>query len=58
MGNAYTDLVQNQKGRGQATSQNSIYVEYLLKLAFKKTYTAVKWIKLAEDYIHLKEFVL
>jgi hypothetical protein len=29
-----------------------------LKLAFKKTYTTVKWIKLAEDYIHLKAYVL
>jgi hypothetical protein len=44
--------------REEATSQNSMHVEYLLKLAFKESYTAVKWIELAEDYIHLKAFVL
>jgi len=45
-------------GKEEATSKNSVYGDYLLQLAFKKTYTAVKWIKLAEDYIYLKVFVL
>ena len=35
-----------------------MYVECLLKLAFRKTYTGVKWIKLADNYIHLKVCVL